>query len=155
MTHPLMSKPNPTPPLNPNLHQVMKDEVPLQNPSEFSSEFQDFVTLCLKKDPAKRPTAQQLLCHPFIRKVSGPASGCVRVARCCTHALHAKSIMRTRRATRIKHEPCQSSGVVPWLCVLGSIAVLYRGCAVVLPGAYRQTNFIASPAVRGRPSQRA
>ncbi|KAJ2822262.1 hypothetical protein FBU31_004644, partial [Coemansia sp. 'formosensis'] len=35
--------------------------------AEFSKVFQEFVALCLKKDPAQRPTAEQLLKHKFIR----------------------------------------------------------------------------------------
>lgn len=34
----------------------------------FSSAFKDFVNLCLNKDPANRPTTQQLLKHKFITK---------------------------------------------------------------------------------------
>lgn len=48
--------------------QVTKEEVPFLNPKEFSPEFQDFIRLTLLKDPYKRPTAEQLLEHPFIRK---------------------------------------------------------------------------------------
>ncbi|KNC53615.1 STE/STE20 protein kinase [Thecamonas trahens ATCC 50062] len=35
-------------------------------PSRFSPEFRDFVRRCLHKNPAKRPSAAELLAHPFL-----------------------------------------------------------------------------------------
>ena len=45
----------------------------LSNPREWSHEFNDFVQLCLTLDPDKRPTAAELLNHPFMQKSRGPA----------------------------------------------------------------------------------
>ncbi|KAF2075857.1 hypothetical protein CYY_002843 [Polysphondylium violaceum] len=42
----------------------------LKTPSDWSPEFVDFVKLCLSMNPASRPSAQQLLSHPFILKGS-------------------------------------------------------------------------------------
>lgn len=44
----------------------------LENPSEWSKEFNDFVAKCLVKDPEARPTAMDLLMHPFIATAKGP-----------------------------------------------------------------------------------
>jgi len=42
----------------------------LKTPSDWSPEFNDFVKLCLSMNPASRPSAQQLLSHPFILRGS-------------------------------------------------------------------------------------
>ena len=39
------------------------------NPTHvWSSEYHDFISQCLQKDPSQRPTAQELLSHPFLKK---------------------------------------------------------------------------------------
>jgi len=40
----------------------------LQDQSKWSSEFNDFLSICLQKDPAKRPSASSLLAHPFVQR---------------------------------------------------------------------------------------
>lgn len=45
-------------------------EIP-EIPEHFSAEGKHFLNLCLQRDPAARPTATQLLEHPFVRDQVG------------------------------------------------------------------------------------
>ena len=55
------------------LLKIQKSEPPkLDKPSKWSREFVDFVRLCLIKDPNKRPRAEELLEHPFVREARDP-----------------------------------------------------------------------------------
>lgn len=49
------------------LHLIPRNPPP-QLPKTYSSAFRDFVSQCLTRDPLKRPSAAELLKHPFIRK---------------------------------------------------------------------------------------
>jgi serine/threonine protein kinase len=50
----------------------------LSEPQKWSGEFQDFVARCLTKDPNDRPTAANLLEHPFIVNRSGDPSAVLK-----------------------------------------------------------------------------
>jgi len=49
------------------LLQIPKNPPP-QLQGNFSRPFKEFIEMCLQKDPANRPTAKELLRHPFIKK---------------------------------------------------------------------------------------
>ncbi|KAG8388591.1 hypothetical protein BUALT_Bualt02G0141500 [Buddleja alternifolia] len=48
--------------------QILDDPSPSLSKQSFSPELCSFVDACLQKDPVTRPTAEQLLLHPFIKK---------------------------------------------------------------------------------------
>ena len=52
--------------------QLMEEECPLPPPGACSPELRDFLAQCMRKDPFQRPTAEQLLRHPFVQQ-----QGCV------------------------------------------------------------------------------
>ncbi|EEB18383.1 polo kinase kinase, putative [Pediculus humanus corporis] len=53
------------------LLKIQKSDPPkLDQPSQWSKEFNEFVAKCLVKDPSQRSTAEELLKHPFICNVS-------------------------------------------------------------------------------------
>lgn len=47
---------------------MTKDPPPINK--RFSEQFRDFVKLCLTKDPEKRPSAEFLLDHPFMKNAN-------------------------------------------------------------------------------------
>lgn len=50
------------------LFLIPKNPPPRVEGSQFSKSFKDFIALCLKKNPSERPSAENLLQHPFLRK---------------------------------------------------------------------------------------
>ena len=53
------------------LLRIQKGEPPrLDTPSAWSKEFNNFIAKCLIKDPNQRPSASDLLEHPFLKRES-------------------------------------------------------------------------------------
>ncbi|GAB7330630.1 hypothetical protein MBLNU13_g02202t1 [Cladosporium sp. NU13] len=50
------------------LFLIPKEKAPRLEGNQYSRELKDFVSLCLQKEPEKRPTAKSLLKHSFIRR---------------------------------------------------------------------------------------
>ncbi|KAF3332820.1 mitogen-activated protein kinase kinase 3 isoform X3 [Carex littledalei] len=48
--------------------QILYDPSPTPPKDKFSPEFCSLIDACLHKDADKRPTADELICHPFIKK---------------------------------------------------------------------------------------
>ena len=44
----------------------------LKEPHKWSNEMQDFVAKCLDKESETRPTSEELLKHPFLKKACSP-----------------------------------------------------------------------------------
>jgi hypothetical protein len=77
------------PPLH-NVHPMQalfmipsKPSPKLPNPAAFSDEFNDFIAKCLQKDPTKRPTAEQLLEHDFLKDAPHALSLVQEIAEQC------------------------------------------------------------------------
>lgn len=52
------------------LQLIPKSDLGFSKPKNWSKAFVDFVAQCLTKDPRKRPSAKQLLSHPFISRAA-------------------------------------------------------------------------------------
>lgn len=61
------------PPLRALFLITTKGIPPLKEPNKWSPEFLDFYAKCLEKDADKRPDANELLRHPFLKKACPPA----------------------------------------------------------------------------------
>eukprot|EP00244_Chara_vulgaris_P005667 TRINITY_DN2202_c0_g1_i1.p1 TRINITY_DN2202_c0_g1~~TRINITY_DN2202_c0_g1_i1.p1 ORF type:complete len:361 (-),score=51.76 TRINITY_DN2202_c0_g1_i1:719-1801(-) len=53
------------------LHTIVEQPPPTLPEDQFSPEFCDFITACLRKNPKERPSAGELLSHPFLKKYEG------------------------------------------------------------------------------------
>jgi serine/threonine-protein kinase 24/25/MST4 len=74
---------------------LIPKEPPPQLEGPFSSALRDFVAACLQRDPAARPTARELLSHPFLAAASRPPELAAVVAQ---HALRRQPLPARRHA---------------------------------------------------------
>lgn len=59
----------------------LRDSPFLKNPKKWSKDFKDFIRECLIKDHIKRPTASELLQHPFIISIGSDTSPLVKLLK--------------------------------------------------------------------------
>lgn len=67
------------------LQRICDEESPVPG-SRFSNDFNDFIELCLKKNPEDRPTVSQLLAHPFLTNLLGKSDS-IRKPRSASYGL--------------------------------------------------------------------
>lgn len=82
------------------LYHIAQNDPPSLTTDGWSSEFKDFVTACLKKSPADRPTTQELLTSSFIKKVRRPSVIRELIAR-TKQAVRALDNMNYKRMKKI------------------------------------------------------
>jgi hypothetical protein len=82
------------------LFTIPKASSPTLKDSRWSSEFRDFVSKCLNKDADRRPTADALLQHDFLRKTVKESGG----GNESRHAIQ-QLIERAREAKRLRTRP--------------------------------------------------
>ncbi|CAL4968834.1 unnamed protein product [Urochloa decumbens] len=56
----------------PAMFKIVNTKAIPEIPDSFSKEGKDFLSLCLQRDPAQRPSATQLLGHPFVQDHQAP-----------------------------------------------------------------------------------
>lgn len=65
--------------------QLMEEDCPLPPAGQCSPELRDFVAQCMRKDPWQRPTAEQLMQHPFITQRGQPPADLRTFMRSCMY----------------------------------------------------------------------
>ena len=57
---------------------IPNQEPPQLQGGQWSAEFRDFVGCCLKRSAAERPTAKELLQHPWVRQPSAKLTDLIK-----------------------------------------------------------------------------
>ncbi|KAJ3112950.1 hypothetical protein HDU96_003976 [Phlyctochytrium bullatum] len=96
----------------------------LKSPESFSGDFNDFVRICLTRDPAKRPGCPKLIKHPFLaRWGSGNGSKTAEVRRRIVRDMVTKAMeviqLRLQRAAEKAAAATPPSAAVPGLAAAG------------------------------------
>ncbi|KAK8810050.1 hypothetical protein WA538_003601 [Blastocystis sp. DL] len=96
-------------------------------PPRFSSRFNDFLQICMRKDPRERATVSSLLKHPFVehsRKVAVP-----RVLRGIIQSQRAANLADLRHASKEAIAPNPRAGETPAKLPMeeGDVRVLHGG----------------------------
>jgi len=71
------------PPLRALFLITTKGIPPLKEPHKWSNDLNDFFNKCIEKDAEKRPSAQELLKHPFLVKNAGTAKDLIPAVKRC------------------------------------------------------------------------
>jgi serine/threonine protein kinase len=84
-------------------------------PESFSKEGKDFLSLCLKRDPAQRPSATQLLGHPFVVQ----DHQAIRATKC--------NISQLRNRLSLPAEACHKKVTLPvYSFLIDFLSLLHR-----------------------------
>lgn len=78
---------------------IMQGEPPPYDPALLSAEGRDFLRLCFLPEPSARPSAEQLLQHPFVR--DRPAAGVGTAGTVAPAAAPVTSAQRARGFSRV------------------------------------------------------
>mmetsp|Transcript_9782 Transcript_9782/g.24382 ORF Transcript_9782/g.24382 Transcript_9782/m.24382 type:complete len:480 (-) Transcript_9782:340-1779(-) len=70
--------------------QVLNEDLPIPKGPQFSDEFKDFVRQCMQKNPFERPSAEQLLNHPFVSKYANDPTADLKAFMQCAFDPHDK-----------------------------------------------------------------
>jgi len=98
-------------------------------PESFSKEGKDFLSLCLKRDPAQRPSATQLLGHPFVQDHQD-----VRVTKCnITQLRNGLSLPAEAYHKKSIKEPSLKRSIAPLQGLGGLRALGFTGFSSAYP----------------------
>ncbi|EFA84605.1 putative protein serine/threonine kinase [Heterostelium album PN500] len=113
----------------------------LETPGNWSKEFNDFISICLNKEADKRPSARELLDHPFIKM--GKQDKDAIISELVTDCIPIMEEYRRRKAEEEEEEETHSQGGVEKGTLLKINTVTNR--ATVMNGTGNDGTFIQHP----------